>query len=77
MIFYSFNNRNGNPKTLQITICGHLFKFISFTKINESVLIPGTFKSIIIYATYNKDIKYVPYNIKFSNRLKSKLDDHG
>ena len=35
MIFYSFNYRNGNPKTLQITICGHILKF---NEIYERVL---------------------------------------
>ena len=42
MIFYSFNNRNGNPKTLQITICGHILKF------NE------IYERVLIHIQYNK-----------------------
>ena len=42
MIFYSFNYRNGNPKTLQITICGHILKF------NE------IYERVLIHIQYNK-----------------------
>ena len=30
MIFYSFNYRNGNPKALQVSICGHFIQVHNF-----------------------------------------------